>query len=46
VLMDEGKINLHETLSDSGKAVTMEIEYTYENGVLSLTYSGDKLVKN
>ncbi len=45
VLMDEGRLNLHETVSGTGKAVSMNLDYTYKKGVLSLTYSGDKLVK-
>ena len=44
VLMDENRINLSETMS--GAVVSMDLEYTYKDGVLSLTYSGDTLVKN
>ena len=43
VIMDENRINLAETVS--GKLMTMHLDYTYENGVLSLVYSGDPLKK-
>jgi hypothetical protein len=43
ILMEENRINLRATVD--GKYVSMNFDYTYEDGVLTLGYSGDSLVK-
>lgn len=43
VITKENRIRISETVLDN--FVSMDLYYTYENGVLSLTYDGDTLTK-